>query len=62
MRRVLRASGKAVWTWPRVIAVDADPMQIQSWEGAVSRCAETVPQSTKHDTMDERVGYGEKVP
>jgi hypothetical protein len=45
-----------------VIAVDADPMQIQRWEGAVSRCAETVPQSTKHDTMDERVGYGEKVP
>jgi uncharacterized membrane protein YphA (DoxX/SURF4 family) len=27
VRRVLDASGKAVWTSPRVIAVDADPMQ-----------------------------------
>jgi hypothetical protein len=53
VRRVLRASGKAVWTWPRVIAVDADPMQIQSWEGAVSRCAETVLPNAKHYTMDE---------
>jgi hypothetical protein len=34
MRGVLRASGKAVWTWPPVGAVDAGPMQIQWWEGA----------------------------
>jgi hypothetical protein len=33
-RGVLRASGKAVWTWPSVVAVDAGPMQIQLWEGA----------------------------
>jgi hypothetical protein len=53
VRRVLRASGKAVWAWQRVIAVDADPMQIQSWEGAESRCAETVLPNAKHYTMDE---------
>jgi len=29
------------------------PMQIQSWEGAVSRCAETVLPNAKHYTMDE---------
>ena len=30
---VLRASGKAVWTWPSVVAVDAGSMQIQLCEG-----------------------------
>jgi hypothetical protein len=32
--RVLRASGKAVSTWPLAIAVDAGAMEIQLWEGA----------------------------
>jgi hypothetical protein len=27
MRGVLRASGKAVWTWPPVGAVDAGPIK-----------------------------------
>ena len=40
--RALRASGKPVWTWPSVIAVDAGPMQIQLGEGRVWRCAEAV--------------------
>ena len=42
MQRVLRASGKAVWTWPPVVAVDAGPMQIQLREGVSLRCVETV--------------------
>ena len=58
---VLRASGKAVWTWPPVIAVDAGPMQIQSWEGAALSRAETVLQGTTHDTVRAGIGYGEKV-
>ena len=32
-RGVLRASGKAVWRWPPVVAADAGPMQIQLGEG-----------------------------
>ena len=58
---VLRASGKAVWTWPAVVAVDAGAMQIQLCEGAVLRRAETVPQGTTHDTLRAEIGYGEKV-
>ena len=60
-RGVLRASGKAVWTWPSVVAVDAGPMQIQSWEGAALSGAETVLQGTTHDTVRAEIGYGEKV-
>jgi len=41
-RRVLHASGKAVWTWAPVGATDAGPMQIQLREGVSLRCAETV--------------------
>ena len=41
-RGVLRASGKAVWTWRPVVAVDAGSMQIQSREGAALSRAETV--------------------
>jgi hypothetical protein len=44
-----------------VVAVDAGPMQIQLWEGAVLRCAETVPQGTTHDTVRAEIDYGEKV-
>ena len=60
-RGVLRASGKAVWTWPPVVAVDAGPMQIQWCEGAVLSRAETVLQGTTHDTVHAEIGYGEKV-
>ena len=42
----LRAFDKAVWTKPPVVAADAGLMQIQLWEGSVSRCAEVVRQST----------------
>jgi hypothetical protein len=58
----LRASGKAVWTWPPVVAVDAGPMQIQWWEGAALSCAETVLQGRTHDTVRAEIGYGEKGP
>ena len=60
-RGVLRASGKAVWTWPPVVAVDAGAMQIQSWEGAALSRTETVLQATTHDTVRAEIGYGEKV-
>ena len=60
-RGVLRASGKAVWTWPPVVAVDAGAMQIQSWEGAALSRAETVLQGTTHDSVRAEIGYGEKV-
>jgi hypothetical protein len=44
-----------------VIAVDAGPMQIQWWKGAVWRRVETVLQGTRHDTLGAETGYGEKV-
>jgi hypothetical protein len=55
-REVLRASGKAVWTWPSVVAVDADPMQIQWWEGAALGRGETVLQGMTHDTARVEIG------
>jgi hypothetical protein len=55
------ASGKAVWTWPPVVAVDAGPMQIQSWEVAALSRAEAVLQGTTHNTVRAEIGYGEKV-
>ena len=54
MRRVLRASGKAVWTWPPVGATDAGPMQIQLREGVSLRCADTVLSgATQHTARPE---------
>jgi hypothetical protein len=50
VRRVPRASGKAVWTWPPVGATDAGPMQIQLREGVSLRCAEAVLSGATHDT------------
>ena len=44
-----------------MVAVDAGPMQIQLWEGAVVRCAETVPQGTTRDMVRVEIDYGEKV-
>ena len=60
MGRVLRASGKAVWTWPPVGAVDAGPMQIQLREGVSLRCAEAVLQSRSHNTACEGNWLGGK--
>ena len=57
----MRASGKAVWMWPSVVAVDAGSMQIQLWEGAALSRAETVLQGTTHDIVRAEIGYGEKV-
>jgi len=54
-------SGKAVWTWPAVVAVDAGPMQIQWWEGAAVSLAETVLQGTTPYTVGTEIGHGEKV-
>ena len=42
--------------WTRAV------MQIQSGEGAVWRCAETVTRRAKRDTMRSEVDYCEKVP
>jgi len=50
-RGSLRASGKADWAWPPVVAVDAGAMQIQSWERSALSGAETVLQGTTHDTV-----------
>ncbi len=50
MQRVLRASGKAVWTWPSVGAVDAGPMQIQLREGVSLTRAKTGLSGATHDT------------
>jgi hypothetical protein len=47
---VRRAFDKAVRRKPPVVAADAGPMQIQLREGAVSRCAEAVRQSTTDDS------------
>jgi hypothetical protein len=44
-----RAFDKAVRRKPPVVAADAGPMQIQLREGAVSRRAEVVRQSTAED-------------
>ena len=41
--------------------MDAGAMQIQWWEGAAVRHAETVLQGTTHDTVRAEIGYGEKV-
>jgi hypothetical protein len=60
-RGALRAFGKAVWTWPPVVAVDAGPMQIQWREGAALSLAETVLQGATQDTVRAEIGYGEKV-
>ena len=45
-----RAFDKAVRRKPPVVAADAGLMQIQLREGAVSRCAEGVLQSTTDDS------------
>jgi hypothetical protein len=50
VRRVPRASGKAVWTWPPVGATDAGAMQIQLKERVSLRCAETVLSGATHNT------------
>jgi hypothetical protein len=44
-----------------VIAADAGPMQIQLWEGAVSRWAEAVRESTAVDTGCSGRGHRAKV-
>ena len=45
-----RAFDKAVGRMPPVVAADAGLIQIQLWEGSVSRCAEAVRQSTTDDS------------
>ena len=60
MRGVLRASGKAVWTWPPVDATDAGLMQIQLREGVSLRCAETVLSGATHDTTRPKNWLGGK--
>jgi hypothetical protein len=60
-RGALRASGKAVWTWPLGVAVDAGSMQIQWWEGAALSRAETVLLGMTQDTGRAEIGFGEKV-
>jgi hypothetical protein len=50
-REVLRASGKAVWKWPPVVAVGAGAMRIQWWEGSALSRGEAVLQGATHDTV-----------
>jgi hypothetical protein len=45
-----------------VIAVDAGPMQIQLWEEAGLKCAETALQGTTHDKLSAKSDSGHKVP
>ena len=49
--KVLRARSIKPFARPLAIAVDAGLMQIQLWEGAVLRSAETGPQRVTHETM-----------
>lgn len=42
-------------------AADAGLMQVHWWEGAVGRCAGTVPRSATHDTICAEAGYAKKV-
>lgn len=42
-----------------MVAVDADPMQIQLWEGTVLMCATAAPWSMTCHTADPENGYGE---
>jgi hypothetical protein len=44
-----------------VVAVDAGAMQIELRGRVVLSRAETVLQSTRHDTVRAEIGYGEKV-
>ena len=54
-----RAFDKAVRTKPPVFAVDAGPMQIQWWEGAVSNCAGAMRRSAQDNSVWP--GAGERV-
>ena len=59
--RVLRrAFDKAVRRKPPGVAADADPMQIQLWEGSVPRCAGTVRESTAAGGEREKSDVGAK--
>ena len=59
-REVLRASGKAVWTWPPVVAVDAGPMQIQLGKGRGLRCNEAALRSMALHTATARAAWSQK--
>ena len=48
MWRVLGASGKAVWTWPHVIAVDSDLCKFKAGRSDVKPCRDC---AAGHDTM-----------
>jgi hypothetical protein len=52
---VLRRSfDKAVRRKPPVVAADAGPMQIQLWEGTVSRCPEARGRARQRTPEDEK--------
>jgi hypothetical protein len=57
----VRASGKAVWTWPLVGATDAGLMQIQLREGVSLRDAETVLSGATHDAARPESCLGGRV-
>jgi hypothetical protein len=44
-----------------VVAVDAVPMEIQLWEGAALKCAETALRGTTHDKVSAKRDSGQKV-
>ena len=43
-----------------MVAVEAGPMEIQSWEGAGLRRGESVLQGKTQDTVRAEMGYHEK--
>src|SRR5260221_14740581 len=57
-RGVLRASGKAVWGGPPVVAADAGLMQIQLWGGKVLRGAQAAPRRMTRYTADPEKRHG----
>jgi hypothetical protein len=61
VRGVLRASGKAVWRWPPVVAADAGAMQIQLGKGRGLRCTEAALRSTALHSARPRGGWSKKV-
>ena len=51
-----RASGKAVWMWPPVVAADAGLMEIEFREGAVWRWADAELERATTDSMRPSAG------
>ena len=58
--RVVRASGKVVWTWPSVVAADAGAMQIQLGKERGLRGVEAALRSMALRTATARAAWSQK--